>query len=175
MMNNIEQLYDKGGAISPPFCAGRRAQHDAHGCDESSEYVRVCQSEVNGFVNAMALRPHLDVVAVNIDVTTMETAADIPGQKNHAKRESCPKPQINNIQQQFIAKAMIASTCGIPHPASNGDPTGSHGLSSLAEGEWEKAIQRNESPGPTGSAIPASHGILELVGDFAGNPHVTWE
>ena len=55
-----------------------------------SEYVRVCQSEVNGFVNAMALRPHLDVVAVNIDVTTMETAADIPGQKNHAKRESCP-------------------------------------------------------------------------------------
>ena len=130
---------------------------------------------MNGFVNAMALRPHLDVVAVNIDVTTMETAADIPGQKNHAKRESCPKPQINNIQQQFIAKAMIVSTCGIPHPASNGDPTGSHGLSSLAEGEWEKAIQRNESPGPTGSAIPASHGILELVGGFAGNPHVTWD
>jgi len=39
---------------------------------------------------SMAVRPHLDVVAVNIDVTTMETAADIPDQKNHAKRESCP-------------------------------------------------------------------------------------
>lgn len=66
---------------------------------------------------------------------------------------------------------IIVSTC-IP---ASGVQWGSHGLSSLAEGEWEKAIQRNESPGPTGSAIPASHGILELVEDFAANPHVTWE
>lgn len=79
-----------------------------------------------------------------------------------------PKPQINNIQQQFIAKAMIVSTCGIPHPASNGDPMGSHGLSSLAEGEWEKAIQRNESPWAHWICHPSFAWICyELVEDFA--------